>query len=176
MLLEKCEIWYPKLDPERPNAKFSRDNPTWELQLRTKNKEQKKQWEAANLIVKAVMPDVGDPYWRVNLKKKSIAKGGKAANPVSVVDGNLAPVDPLTIGNGSVANIRVFQYEYTKTDGSGKGLATILMGLQLVKHVRYVPKKRDDDFKRTHTETVAPEEPEDDGEADAEAEADKPAF
>ena len=118
----------------------------------------KKEWEALNLPVKAVVPDEGVPYYRVNLRKKSIKEDGDSSSPVSVVDGKLNPIDPDSIGNGSIGNIRVFQYEYS--NAGKKGTASVLMGMQLTKHIVYTPQARDDDFEETDTETVSSEQSE----------------
>lgn len=159
-IIRDCEIWFAKLDPKRPNAKFNKKNPTWECQIRTISKEVKKQWEAMNLAVKAVVPDEGAPYFRVNLRKKSIKEDGEAASPVKVVNGHLEEIDPNTVGNGSVGNLRIFQYEYPK-EGGGKGIASVLMGVQVTKHIVYKPKPRDDDFDMTDTETIDNDDGED---------------
>ena len=152
-ILKDCEIWFLKADPKRPNPKFNKKNPTWECQIRTSSKEVKKEWEALNLGVKAVVPDEGAPYFRVNIKKKSIKEDGTAASPVKVLNGQMEEIDPNTIGNGSRGHIRIFQYEYPK-EGGGKGIASVLMGVQVTKHLVYKPKARDDDFGMTETETI----------------------
>lgn len=152
-IIKNAELWFAKLDPKRPSAKFNKKNPTWELQIRTQDKAVKKAWEELGLAVKAVVPDEGAPYFRVNLRKKSIKEDGDAASPIKVVNGHLEDVDPNSIGNGSVGNVRIFQYEYPK-EGGGKGIASVLMGVQVTKHVVYKPKPRDDDFDMTDTEVV----------------------
>ena len=153
-ILKNCEIYFPKLDPKRPNAKYNKKNPTWEIQIRTTSKEVKKQWEEMGIKVKAVIPDEeGEkPYYRANLRKKSIKSDGEPAEPVAVVNGQLDPIDPNTIGNGSIGNIRIFQYEYKNDDESG--IANVLMKIQLTRHVKYVPKQRDDDFEMEETEVI----------------------
>jgi hypothetical protein len=157
MIFENCELWYAKLNPERPNARFNKENPLWELQIRTTSKEQKREWVKNNLIVKDIVPDEGEPYFRVNLRKKSITKKNQEASPVTVVDGKLQPVDPDSIGNGSIGNVRVYQYEYPKTDGS-RGIVSVLMGVQLTKHIKYAPKPRDSGFEETDMEVIDPDE------------------
>lgn len=163
-IIKNCEIHFAKLNPNRPNSNFNKLNPTWEVQIRTSNKETKAEWEKAGLRVKAMIPDQGEPYYRVNLKRKSRKEEKQADGsvkytpnaPVKVVDGKMNPIDPDTIGNGSIANVRIFQREYKDKNGK-PAVASTLMGLQLTKHIIYVPKKRDDDFEETDTETVAPE-------------------
>jgi hypothetical protein len=155
-ILKNCEIWFIKVDPARPNAKFDKANPTWEVQIRTTSKEVKKQWEALGLPVKTMDPDEGPIYYRVNLKKRQFKEDGTPSSFVEVIDGAKQPVDPNTIGNGSVAHIRIFQYDYT-TDKGTKGVASILMGMQLIKHIKYVPRPREDEFGEEKTETVDPD-------------------
>jgi|SRR5210317_1768546 len=155
MILKNCEIWYAKLNPKRPSSRLNKENPTWEVQLRTTDKEVKKDWESKNLPVRAVVPDADDqePYYRVNLRKKSIKKDGSNAEPPELIDGKGAPVDPDTIGNGSVANIRIYQYEYDATGGK-KGIASILMAVQMVKHILFDPTKGREEFEEFETEVV----------------------
>jgi len=112
-------------------------NPTWEIQLRTKDPKVRDGWKELNLNVKKIAPDEGEAYWRVNLKKKTINRNGEKTQPVKVVDGKMNPLDPNSIGNGSVGNVRILQREYDKPDGSGKGVASTLMGVQITKLVPY---------------------------------------
>ena len=161
MLVRNAEIWFAKVNPKRPNNRFNKKNPSWECQLRTTSKKQKKEWEELGLNVKAMIPEEGPPYWRVNLRKKSLKANGEPSSFVKVVDGNLDDVDPDSIGNGSIANVRVFQYPYDREDGT-KGLTSILMGLQLVKHIKYTPKPRDDDFTFTETEVIEEDQSDED--------------
>ena len=147
MILENCEVHFAKLD--RPSARYNKDNPTWELQIRTSDREVKKLWEKINLNVKPVVPDEGEPYFRVNLRKRSIKKDGVPAQPPTVVDKKLRPIDPKTIGNGSICNVRIYQYPYN----GGASTASILMGVQVLKHIYFEPKPRDEDFEEMDGET-----------------------
>ena len=157
-ILSNVEIWFPKVNPTRPNARFNKTNPTWETQVRTYTQAIAEEWENLGMKVTAVIPkEGGAPYWRINLRKKSLKEDGTEAGPVKVVDGKLKPVDPDSIGNGSIANIRIFQYEYTSAQGT-KGVASVLMAIQLVKHILYTPKPREDDFDNDiETEVIAEE-------------------
>lgn len=156
-IVKDCELWFCKLDPKRPNNKFNKQNPTWECQIRTTDKAVKKSWEELQLPVKAVVPDEGAPYWRVNLRKKSIKEDGEKSSAIRVINGKMEEIDPNSIGNGSVGNVRIYQYEYPRKDG-GKGIATVLMGIQVTKHIVYKPKPRGDDFEESETETIDPDE------------------
>lgn len=145
MLLKDCEIWFLKADPSRPNKRFNPENPTWEVQIRTEDKEKKKAWEEAKLVVKAIVPDEGPPYFRVNIRKKYLKEDGTQSSHPEVIDANLNPLDPNIIGNGSIGNVRIFQYEYPKAAG-GVGTASVFMGVQITKLIKYTPKPREDEF------------------------------
>jgi hypothetical protein len=160
-IIKDCELWFAKLDPKRPNNKFNKQNPTWEVQIRTTDKATKKLWEELQLPVKAVVPDEGAPYFRVNLRKKSTKEDGEPSSPIKVVNGKLEDMDPNSIGNGSIGNVRIFQYEYPKKDG-GKGAASVVMGIQVTKHIVYVPRARNDEFQQADMETVDSSEDADD--------------
>lgn len=145
-ILKACEIYFPKLDPKRPNSKYNKKNPTWDVQVRTKDVKVKKEWEALGLKPKPVLDEETSAllYFRINLRRRTIKANGEKSEAPKVVNGRLEDIDPRTLGNGSIANIRIFQYEFKNDDGPG--LATVLMALQVTKHVKYEPKDSDDDF------------------------------
>lgn len=159
-IIKNVEIWFTKVDPARPSTKLDPKKPTWETQMRTKSKEVRKQWLEMNLRVKTVREDKEDEdspiaYYQCNLKKKAVKADGSKAAPVSVVNGRGQDIaDVNSIGNGSIANIRVFQHDYT-FEGV-KGIATVLMGLQLTRHVVYVPTAMEEFDDAGDTETVDP--------------------
>jgi hypothetical protein len=156
-IINNCEIWFCRLDPKRPNDKYNKKNPTWELQIRTYEKAIKKQWEEMHLPVKAIVPDDDSPtFYRVNLRKRSLKKTGEKNGPVKVVNGSLQPIDPTSVGNGSVGNVNIFQYEFTDGDGK-RGIASVLMGIQVTKHVVFKAKPRDNLFEETETEVIEAE-------------------
>jgi hypothetical protein len=148
-ILKNCELFYPRLDPKKPNARFNKDNPTWEVQIRTKDKKVKAEWVKQNLRVKTNDADDG-VFYSVTLRKKTKKADGSANEPVKVVNGSLENIDPMSIGNGSVGNVRVFQYEY----GEEKKIATMLMAIQITKLNEYIPKPSEDEFEMTETQVV----------------------
>jgi hypothetical protein len=152
MIIKQCEIYFAKLDPKRPNAKYDKERPTWEIQIRTTSKEVKKQWEAMKLHVTPIVPDEGAPYYRVNLRRKSVKADGSKAEAPRVVNGSLQPLDGNTIGNGSIGNVHVYQYEFDKKTG-GRETASVLMGVQITKHLVYRPDTTSE-FEEAETETV----------------------
>jgi len=174
-LIKNAELWFVRVVPNRPNKKFNRENPTWETQLRTYSSTQKKEWEAQGLTMKAVVPDEEGqkPYWKTTLKKKIFKRDGTDASPVEVKKGDLTDADPAIIGNGSVGDVRVFQYEYPKDTG-GKGIANVLQGIKLKKLVKYTPKPRDDDFEEEDMEIVEEDNEDEDEIGTSEDDAEKP--
>lgn len=149
-ILKNVELFYPRLDPKKPNDRFNKENPTWEVQIRTKDKKVANEWKELNLKPKLQEDAEGKTFYSVTLRKKSKKRDGSDNEPVKVVNGSLETINPMSIGNGSVGNIRIFQYEY----GDEKKIASMLMAIQITKLNEYVPKAADDEFEMTETKVV----------------------
>jgi hypothetical protein len=145
-IIANAELFFAKLDPARPNASFNKENPTWEVQIRTRDKKVAKGWKDMNLRVQPKEDDEG-LYYAANLKKKSMKRDGSPMAPVNVVAGDLSPVDPKTIGNGSVGNLSVYQYDYNVNGSSG--IASMLMGVQITTLNEYTPRPNQGGFEIT---------------------------
>ena len=172
MILKRVKVYFCKLDPNRPDM-YDKSKPAWSLQIRTESKAQKKEWADANLNVKTVDPDEGPIYYRVSLKKRTTKKDGSDSLPVEVTAGNGLKIDPNTIGNGSVCNLRLWQYEYPASEENPKvGIATQLQGVQVVKHLIY--KSTREDFEEDEYEAVQPEGGDDPDEAFEKGDYDNP--
>jgi hypothetical protein len=155
-VVNNAELWFARLDPKYPNDKFNKDNPTWEVQIRTKDRKVAKLWKDEYSLKTTQELDADDkPYWKSNLKRRSKKANGEALSPVEVVDGDLNPVDPRTIGNGSIGNVSLFQYESKSEAAKGK-IISMLKKIQLTKHIVYDPPKKDE-FAKTKTEVVKAE-------------------
>jgi len=176
-ILKDCELYYAWLTPEYPNKRYNKENPTWEVQLRTTDKNKRKEWEAQNLVIKAIVPDDEPPFFRVNLKKRSLKKTDELlkdeegknifddkgnpkyvmeeADPPEVLDAQLNPLNPSIIGNGSIGDVKVYQYEYPGP-GNTKRIGSVLMGIRVTKLIEYIRKPRSDDeeFEKSEEETV----------------------
>jgi hypothetical protein len=168
-LIHNAEIYFSRLDPLRPNARYDKDNPKWEVQMRTDDfarvQELKEMGIKMKMLVHKEGEHEGEPQlnaagkkeWRFTFKKGSVKaakQGGGPAEPPQVVDGDLNPIDPTTIGNGSRANLDIFQYQYG--DNKEK-TANVLMGVQVTKLVYY--KQKPQGFSKAEMEeTVFPEE------------------
>lgn len=180
-ILKNVEIWFAKVDPKNPDRKFNKDG-QWTCQIRTNNPEQKSEW--AKLGLKPVlaihkegeeegMPLLdkeGKKQWRVSLSKRCKKASGEPAEHVKVVDGKLNDIDPRTIGNGSVGNIRIYQYD-SKTEEGKK--VSMLMAIQLTKHKVYEPRDGEN-FDFEETEVIGPDSGDDSFESDTAAKPSAP--
>lgn len=83
----------------------------------------------------------GNEYWLA--KRSTKTKAGKDAKPVPVVNGRKEPVSE-DIGNGSVCNINVTMFPWTK--GRQKGVKLYLNAVQVVNLVPYNSGGGADDF------------------------------
>ena len=171
-ILNDVAVFFVRCNPERPNATFSKKNPKWEVQLITTDPAKREEWASHGLKPRLMVYKEGDPkegepiltedgkkQWRLNLSKNSLKeeKGVMvAAKPVEVVDGNREPVDPDTIGNGSICNVRVYLYEYDSAKKPGtKEIGHILMGIQVTTHVVYTAKPKEE-FGKAETKRIVP--------------------
>jgi len=130
-------INYPKL--ERPVNPFGTEQ--YELQIATADEAKVQELEANYINFrrkdgKLVKDDKG--MFTANLKRKANRADGTPNGKVRVVKADLTPMESLTtIGNGSVANVIVFQYPY---DTAGrKGVGSSLTAIQITDHVVYSP-------------------------------------
>lgn len=140
VFLHAVQLYYVKCNPTRPSARMDPKKPQWEAQIRTTDQATAKRWEGLGLSVKFVIPEGKGPaegYFRANLSKRALKSNGEPAMPVEVVTGALKDLDPDTIGNGSVANIRLLQRSYTNAVGQTK-LTCMLVGIQVTHLIPYV--------------------------------------
>ena len=130
--LNSVSLYYVKCDPKRPSSKMDPKNPQWEVQIRTTDPEVNNQWVEMGLPAKFVIPKgktPADGYFRCNLSKRAFKKDGEPAQAVEVVTGDLRPLDPNTIGNGSIGNLRLLSRKYEHNNQTKT--AWYLMGIQI---------------------------------------------
>lgn len=177
-IIKNVELWWTKVDPKNPVKNADPTKPAqWEVQLRTTDKETAMHWAKNNVRFKPlrrklkdeagefilddmgevkqeiVKNDAGLPYFAVTLRKKVTKANGEASEPVTLVGGDLSVINPKSVGNGSLANVRVFQYEYTF---QGKeGIASMLMGIQVTKLLEYASQSSEDQFEVSEMEVVS---------------------
>jgi len=174
-IIEGVELWWVKCDPKNPVKNPEAGKPDhWEVNLRTTDKELAMYWAKNNVRFKPlrrkvkgddgefVMDDLGEPvrelvkddngkpYFAVTLRKKVRKANGEDSEPVKIL-GGMNDLDPKTIGNKSIGNVRVFQYDYTY---QGKdGIASMLMAIQVTKLLEYKPEEGES-FKSVEMEVV----------------------
>jgi hypothetical protein len=166
MILQDVTLRYVRCDPERPNRKYQPTRPTWEVQILTRSKAQSDDWKSKGIRVKVNVDNDGLPFFTANLKRQVFKKNGERNNPPSVVNGNLEPINPNTVGNDSVGNVMVYTYQ-TKNPETGQELtAAQLTSIQVTTHVlREPPAARDfESFEPTETTVINPVVEEDSGE------------
>lgn len=163
-ILKNQEVYFARLNPARPDARMDPEKPVWSVQVRTTSKEQRQEWKEMGIIpkVKRENPDDDESkvlYYYTSFRKKAIKKDERTekvtkANPPEVVNGKHVEIDPSSVGNGSICNLKLFKREYEA--GGIKKISYVLMGVQVVKHVVYVGVPMED-FDDAETETVMPD-------------------
>jgi hypothetical protein len=160
-ILKNVAVYFCKL--KKPSAKFDKENPKWELQIRTSDLAKKAELEALGLKPKLMMDSSDEPIldennkkqYRVNLQKGSIKKDGTPSKPIEVIDGRHNPIDPTSIGNGSIVNIILYQREFKDAAGKDK-ISNTPTKIQVIKHILYVAPPFED-FGEEETETILPD-------------------
>ena len=132
IVIRDAELFWAKLDS--PVNPFNAEYPHWEIQIRTRDKDQSKEWKNHGLHVTLKEDDDGT-FYQVNLKRKAFTKDGKERPPVQVVDMQLMPVDRSIVGNGSVGNVQLDTYEYTMNGKTGTGFS--IKAIQIKRLVEY---------------------------------------
>lgn len=130
IIVRDAELWYSRLD--KPVAPFGGEQ-RWEIQMRTSDKSVADKWkDEYDLNVKKQ-----DDYWKVNVKRNLMNRNKEENDPPQVVDASRNPTTCHNIGNGTKANIKLYQYPY---DVAGrKGTGSMIKGVQIVDLVEYNP-------------------------------------
>lgn len=113
---------------KKPHAPFGTQQ--WDVQLRTTDKETKKQLESLGVKMK----EADEGYFFANVKRKTVKANGDAMDPPQVIDSKRMPVDD-NIGNGSKGHVKLFSYPYKV--GGRSGIGCMLVALQVVEHIKY---------------------------------------
>lgn len=155
-VIKNAEVWWLHMDPESPDE--YQDDIFWSITIRTRDKLVKKEWEAQLLNV-AMKEDDDGVFYQCTFRRNTVNAKGKSAVCPPVVNGKLRNIDSNTVGNGSIANINLFQRPNRQTPG--KWVST-LMGVQVVVHKVYIPSENSGPmFTECQTETIQPAPDED---------------
>jgi hypothetical protein len=148
----------------KPSSPFGEE--IYDLQVRVPKK------RAAELAEFGKVREI-DGMAVINVRKKAFKADGTPSKKPTVVDGSKEPIDPRTVGNGSIGNIRLrlndYQILHPKTGKVTKeGTKVNLEGVQVTKLIVFTPTGGGDfnDFDEEETEVIEP----DTGEGDDEQE------
>jgi hypothetical protein len=151
MILKMVTVNFVKADPVRLPKPYKEGEPRkWSIQLVTTDKAVRDYWKSLSLKITAVVPDDGDPYFKTNIYKNCTKREGGPADPVEVVDGNGTPIDPNRVGNGSICNVRIYQWE-----NSTGNISTQLQAIQVVTWIVKEASQREE-FDQVETKVVNP--------------------
>ncbi len=126
MIISNVELHWNKLGTKIDQG-FDGNSPAWTTEMRTRDKDQSENWKAAGLNVKT-KDDEDGLFWACTVKKPTHTKDGRPQVAPPVVGKDKMPfADPDSIGNGTVANIKIhtFDYNYNGREGVGFRLDAI---------------------------------------------------
>lgn len=112
-ILKACKIISLKVHPKTPD-----DYGNWSVGIWTDNPAQRDMWVSIFGEKRVTERKWNEaPGWSLFIRKKSTKLGEDKvevpAKPVKLVDGDLKPLDPYSIGFGSLANIEIWEHDYT---------------------------------------------------------------
>lgn len=162
-IIRNVEIHWVRCSVDKPQRYQNKpSNPAkWSVQIRTTDKAVKAQWEKEYGM--SLTPAEGDNgiYYKTSLTRYAFAAGpdGKENpdnqnKPVNVILADGTPLDPDTVGNGSIANVSF----YVKDDKSSR----TLKGIQVTKLIKFEPRSDEDEFELTDDFEIIEEVDEDD--------------
>ena len=134
-IIRNVEIFWVKCDPKNPSRYEGKGPAKWTVQFRVKDKDTKKQLEDLyGFKFSPIEDDVsGKLVYKTTISRyafRADPSGKENVNdpnkPVSVVLGDLSPVDPNTVGNGSIGHIS-FSFKDDKSSRTLKGIQLIKM-------------------------------------------------
>ncbi len=143
MIIKNATLFWSKLGT-RVDQGFDGNSPAWTTELRTREKSEAENWKDAGLNVKTKDDDQG-LFWSVSVKKPTHTKDGRPQVAPPVVGKDKMPFsDPDSIGNGTVANVKIHTFDY---DYNGrKGVGFRLDAVQIVDLVEFEGQKNPVDY------------------------------
>jgi len=157
IVIRNTELFWAKLDT--PVDPFD-NGPRWEIQIRTRDKEVRSEWEGHGFKVTLKEDDNGS-YYQVNLNRKAFTKKGDQRDPIKCVDAQLMPLEGATIGNGSIGNVQIETYDWEFKGKTGTGFS--VKAIQVTKLVEFKRSGGGIEFEiEGETEIVVPTDSSDD--------------
>ncbi len=133
-VIRNAELNWARLD--KPVSPFG--TPQYEMQVATTDKAVADEWAANYLNVKEKAG-----VYSVGLKRKAFKQDGQDNGKPKVVTADLQPLsESIMIGNGSIGNVRVYQYPYDVAGRKGTGCS--LTAIQVITLIEYAGGSADD--------------------------------
>ena len=132
VILSDVELHWAKLDS--PVDPFKTGEKVWEVQIRTDKEDVAKTW-AKEYFINAKKDDEG--FWKANIKRKELNRKGESNNPPIVLGRNNQPISSSNIGNGSIGDLKLFQYPYNVA--GRKGVSSMLSAVRIKDLKEYTP-------------------------------------
>lgn len=138
-ILKNVELMWCRLSKDNPYPPYEKSGiPYWGVAIKTTDKLVAGKWQKKyNLNVKRKEYE-DEIYYTALLKQPVKTIDGRDLKCPVVVDAKLKPFDANTVGNGSIGNVSVYQYEYSRGKWASK-----IQGVQLVKVYLYKPVDKD---------------------------------
>jgi hypothetical protein len=132
VIVKDVELHWAKLDA--PVDPFKTGEKVWEVQIRTDDENVAKTW-AKDYFINAKKDDEG--HWKANIKRKELNRKGESNQPPVVLGRDNQPMPSGNIGNGSIGDLKLFQYPY---DVAGrKGVSSMLSAVRVTDLKEYTP-------------------------------------
>jgi hypothetical protein len=132
VIVKDVELHWAKLDA--PVDPFKTGEKVWEVQIRTDDENVAKSW-AKDYFINAKKDDEG--HWKANIKRKELNRKGESNQPPVVLGRDNQPMPSGNIGNGSIGDLKLFQYPY---DVAGrKGVSSMLSAVRVTDLKEYTP-------------------------------------
>lgn len=132
VILSDVELHWAKLDS--PVDPFKTGEKVWEVQIRTDKEDVAKTW-AKEYFINAKKDNEG--FWKANIKRKELNRKGESNNPPIVLGRNNQPIPSSNIGNGSIGDLKLFQYPYNVA--GRKGVSSMLSAVRIKELIEYTP-------------------------------------
>jgi hypothetical protein len=161
-IINNVEIHWVKCDPSKPERYQGKGPAKFSIQIRVRDKKVKESLEKEYGFKFSPMELDDKLVYKTSISRYAFGSGpdgnedlSKPNRPVNVILADGTPLDPNTVGNGSIANVSFF----TKEDKSSR----TLKGIQVTKLIKFEARGDDDEFELTDNfEVIDPNNAEND--------------
>jgi hypothetical protein len=154
-IINNVEIHWVKCDPSKPERYQGKGPAKFSIQLRVKDKKVKESLEKEHGFKFSPMEVDDKVVYKTSISRYAYSSGTdgnedltKPNKPVNVILADGTPLDPNTVGNGSIANVSF----YVKDDKSSR----TLKGIQVTRLLKYEARAEDEFELSDNFEVVEP--------------------